>query len=336
MSTRTRFSDRNVSPSGTIRTQKRLERPRRDGRRRARAIAPLLAAVLATVAGGCADEVPASTDAESADVDSTAPGAASAPSSPAAATGIPGVTATLVITRQRDLIDRGLINVMTTNESGRDLRIVERQIVTDAFDTSPVAPRTVKVGDGRRVAIQVPYGTAIDCGGEPVEASLAISAQLGDDATERRFDIPLGGTDILDGIRAEQCALASMEAATELTFTDVAVEDGALNAVVRIELVDAAEAFTFGDAGGTILVAARRHDAEPMTLDAATPVVDIPITFTVNRCDPHALAEVTKRYGLDLDVSVDGGDPVAVSLPADDLVDDLEAIVEECRTRTGS
>ncbi len=37
-----------------------------------------------------------------------------------------GFTGELVITRQRDLLDRGLINVRTRNDSGQDLVITDR------------------------------------------------------------------------------------------------------------------------------------------------------------------------------------------------------------------
>ena len=46
-------------------------------------------------------------------------------------------------------------------------------------------------------------------------------------------------------------------------------------------------------------------DFTDVRIDDETPPVSIPVRFVVNRCDPYALAEVTKRNGLDLDISID-------------------------------
>jgi hypothetical protein len=84
---------------------------------------------------------------------------------------------------------------------------------------------------------------------------------------------------------------------------------------------------------GTILVDARTSD-DWYGAQLGDEPVTIPLTFVVNRCDPHALAEVTKRYGLTLAVSADGAEPVDVEFDVRDLVDDLEAIVEQCTSAT--
>jgi hypothetical protein len=84
---------------------------------------------------------------------------------------------------------------------------------------------------------------------------------------------------------------------------------------------------------GTILVDVRTSDDWHGAQLDDEPVA-IPLTFVVNRCDPHALAEVTKRYGLALAVSVDGAETVDVAVDIGELVVDLEAIVEQCSAAT--
>jgi hypothetical protein len=67
----------------------------------------------------------------------------------------------------------------------------------------------------------------------------------------------------------------------------------------------------------------------PVCVDAERRVV--PLRFSVNRCDPHAVAEVTKRFGLDVEVVVGGADPASVTVDVTPIEPQLEAIVAACR-----
>ena len=276
----------------------------------------------------CGSDSPRPSDARSVVTSSTP-----ASSSPSPIGGLDGVSGELVITRQRDLIDRGLINVLTHNDNSEQLLITDRELVADHFAGRPAATRTVNVPAGRQIAIQVPYGVVENCASDtPVSAVLAFAYTTPTDNTRRTTRLPIGGTDILDGIRAEQCAGRTLADETEITFSDVAMVDGTVRADLHIERTEERSEFTFGQFVGTVLVDVRR------TTDSATPVmlspldrsVMIPLTFVVNRCDPHAMAEVTKRFGLDLELSVDGAEPHLVTIDLSPLSDDLEAAVQAC------
>jgi hypothetical protein len=249
-----------------------------------------------------------------------------------------GVTAELVITRQRDLLDRGLINVMTDNGSGHDLILSHRRLVADHFSTVE-DPGTTSLRAGRRVAIQLPYGRADDCTSDsPVTAAFSFSYSA-DGGAPVDGTVDVGGTEILDGIRAEQCTAAAFEAMTDAALTDPTITpEGTLVATLRIEPASGSagdlSTITVERADGTILVAVKTAaGVVPVTLPADG--MEIPVTFVVNRCDPHALAEVTKRYGLDLTVSIDGGLPQPVAIDVSDLTDQLETIVQRCRDAGG-
>ena len=246
-----------------------------------------------------------------------------------------GFTGQLVITRQRDLIDRGLINVLTMNGTADDVYITDRALVADFFENSAAPVRRSWVPPGRSVALQVPYGTTIDCTtNEPVRAHLRITYTLGDDEREQTADIALEGADILDAIRAEQCAQRTFDAATRLGFEDVAVVDQVLVATLTIARTSGESSFVIEGANGTILIGVETDDGfQPVTIDGPT-VVALPVTFVVNRCDPHALAEVTKRYGLDLFVAVDGQPAQAINVDVTALTPLLEEIVERCRQQS--
>jgi hypothetical protein len=261
---------------------------------------------------------------------STARSTSTAASVPIGGDELEGITGALVLTRQRDLLDRGLVNVMIDNASDRDLLVADRRLDADHFEVASTATRATRIGAGRTVALQTPFGVAVECADDaPVTARLVFT----DGDLVRRLD--LTGTDILDALRAEQCVGRAMADAAEVELRDVRVVDGTVDATLHATLdaarVDPQMSFEIGRASGTILVAARRHDEAPVVLDAEHPVVETGVTFTVNRCDPHAVAEVTKPYGLDLEVSLDGGEPVTVAVDVRAVEDELVAIVEECR-----
>ena len=240
--------------------------------------------------------------------------------------GLDGVSGEVVLTRQRDLLDRGLINVRTVNESGTSLLLTDIELIADFFEADASAPRTISLRHGRRVAIQVPYGVAVDCDTPgAVEAELVFTYRVGESSTRRPARVELTGTDL----RTEQCTARRFDAAVRTRFEDDRIVDGTLTTTLVVEPTGAASGLAVTGVSGTILV---RVDTDPAWegVRIADRPVSISLAFAVNRCDPHALAEVTKRFGLDLAVAVGGDEPVPVPVDVAALVDDLEAIVQQC------
>ncbi len=144
------------------------------------------------------------------------------------------------------------------------------------------------------------------------------------------MSVPVGGTDILDGIRAKQCASRTFDEATDVRFENTQILDGMVVTDLVIDRTSGASTVAVEGSSGTILVDARIDEGGVMLAETDT-TTTIPLTFVVNRCDPHALAEVTKRYGLDLHVSIDGAVSQPIPIDVTTLIDDLEAIVQLCR-----
>jgi hypothetical protein len=240
------------------------------------------------------------------------------------------VSGELILTRQRDLLDRGLINVLTRNGSESSLLLNDIELIADFFVGEPAAERTISLRSGREVAIQVPYGTATECDvAGPVEADLAFTYTTDEHPDPIAARIGLDGTGILETIRAEQCTTQRFDEVTRVRFEGTEVVDGIVVTRLVIEPTGATTDLAIRAVSGTILVDARTSDDWQGSRLGDEPVT-IPLTFVVNRCDPHALAEVTKRYGLVLAVSVDGAEPVDVAVDVDELVADLETVVEQC------
>jgi len=246
---------------------------------------------------------------------------------------IDGVTGELIITRQRDLLDRGLINVLTRNNSAASLLLDDIRLVSDSFVAEPAADRTISLRNGRQVAIQVPYGTVDDCDiHRPVTAQLTFEYTNDHDAEQRLGTIDLDGTDILETIRADACARRHLDGLARIGFTRAEIVGNDLVTELRIEPIGSPIDVRVSAVSGTVLVGVHPHDGWVGTsVDGG---VSIPLRFVVNRCDPHALGEVTKRFGLDLQVSIDGDDPASVEVDVEPLVTDLEAIVELCRVNS--
>lgn len=264
----------------------------------------------------------------------------STPSSPKSETPageLDGVTGELIITRQRDLLGRGLINVLTHNGSGRQLLITNHELRADFFATQPAPLKVVSVPAGRDIAIQVPYGVANDCtDDELVTATLAFTYTTSTDGAPLQGSMPLLGTEILDRLRAEQCAGQDLHAQADATFDNISISDGHVYVDLVFERTAGTSDFTFGHAIGTVLVSVRKVNGDDnVSLEPSDQSLTVPLEFTVNRCDPHAQAEVTKRFSLDLEVSVDGDVAVPVSIPVTEITYDLEEIVQECVDSSG-
>jgi hypothetical protein len=250
--------------------------------------------------------------------------------------GLDGLTGELVLTRQRDLLDRGLINVLTSNRTGDDIVITERALVADHFETVIAPSRRSSIRQGRDIALQVPYGSATDCtADDPVEAHLRITYTTGKVELQRTAAIDLGGTDILDDVRAEQCAARAFDEATDVAIEDVTVDDRVVTATLVVRRASGESSLAIEAMAGTVLVDVDAAPGASGPVAIGTAPVEVPITFVVNRCDPHALAEVTKRYGLDLQVSIDDAPARPVPVDVTELIPALDQIVERCTNELG-
>ncbi|TFH13326.1 MAG: hypothetical protein E4H05_11130 [Acidimicrobiales bacterium] len=248
-----------------------------------------------------------------------------------------GVSAELIITRQRDLLDRGLVNVLVHNDSNHDLLITDRQLVSTFFDTTPAERRNTLIGAGRQIAVQVPYGSTEDCDDPTtVEAALVVTASNDAETTPVSVvRLDLEGTEILDGIRGKQCTARAFADATDTAFVGTTVDDQTVRTTLVITRTEGTADISLGTIRGTVLIGTRRIDDVTVDEMASTDqAIEIPLEFVVNRCDPHAMAEVTKRFGTEFEMSVDGSEPFSIPIDVTSLTPDFETIVQHCREQT--
>ena len=264
---------------------------------------------------------------------SVVPGASTVPADADA-----GFSARVVLTRQRDLVDRGLVNVFTRNSTGADVIVRSRGLELSAFAAPAPVQRRSPIGDGAEVALQIAFGDVTDCTSpDPVSGTVELAYTLGDDDTLHTASVPLTDAKVLDDIRANVCTARLVEDAADVSLRDATSTGETVTATLSIDRRSGGPDLQVRSLGGTVLFGVQAVDETDLPIELGTEPasVEVPIVITVNRCDPHALAETTKRYAVDLRVSVDGAAPRKVGLDVTVLEPLMEQALQACRVRNG-
>lgn len=253
----------------------------------------------------------------------------------------PGVTIVAELGYPRDLYERGRVNLVTSRRSRERFEVVGKRLLADHFVPADLDDhRSVIPPGGQPVALQTRFGAVADCSSErPVRARAELLYRYGDDPSVRRSLVPLADTAVLDGIRARQCTTAAVLSGSTVTFDglDRAGEAMDVDAVITRGSGPARDLRVESVAGTVLLGAALRTppDGPAPAQDRSEQVLTVPLALKINRCDAHAVAETTRKYGIDLWVSVDGADARPVPLPIEQLTDEFDAMLEHCRRRMG-
>jgi hypothetical protein len=289
----------------------------------------LVVALGATVvtASGCGDS-----GSDASAPSSSAPTSTQEVTTSAAPDGVDGLTATVVLTRQRDLVGRGFVNVQTQNTSGHDLHVIGKELRISHFTSPGPNDRSSSVRDGRTINLQTAYGEAGECDDDtPVAGVFWLQYTVDDDAAVLEAEIPIDGTEVLDTIRAQRCTEAAAVDSIDFEFGDVTTDGDNMTVSLNISHRAGGDELTVSGFKGTVLFGV---EAAPGSLPAvsndAQPSMTVPLQFRVNRCDPHGLGETTLKYAVQAYVSVDGGDPVPVALDVDPLISSLDEILQYC------
>ena len=171
-----------------------------------------------------------------------------------------------------------------------------------------------------------------------VSAELAITFTYGDDPTPRTTSLPFTDATTLDDIRFRKCTVRRVLDENEIEFGDLTVDGETMSVDLDIRRRSGSSRLGFDSIKGTVLFGAAtpfESGAPSGVLEPDESEMSIPLQFDVNRCDPHAVAETTRKFGLDLYVSVDGAESQLVQIPVDPIVPDLEVMLERCKARNG-
>lgn len=270
----------------------------------------------------------------------TSPTNPTTPTTPTTEPTLPAMDVVAALGYPRDLLDRGRVNVRITRDDDDEFVIFDKQLIADHFTPAPIEQRrTVVPPDGQVVALQTLLGEVTDCeSSEPISAVLAVTYRYGDDPDRRTTSIPFTDASTLDQIRSQRCTVMSVLADNAIELRDPVVDGESMSVDLVVTRRRGTERLGFDSIKGTVLFGAAtaiESGTPERTLAPDETSETIPLVVDVNRCDPHAVAETTRKFGIDVYVSVGDLDAQRVEVPIDDIVDDLESMLERCKERTG-
>lgn len=257
-----------------------------------------------------------------------------------AANDVPSLNVVAGLGYPRDLLDRGRVNVRIDRADDVGFVLLDKQLVARHFTPPPPEERrTVIPPNGQVVAVQTLFGEVADCDDPtPVEAELVVSYTLGDDPIVRRTSLAVDDATTLDDIRLQVCTQRRVNDDNDFELLVDDVDGETMSARLVIRRRAGTDRLEFDAIKGTVLLGAEAvapAGSPERVLDADEHETSIAITFAVNRCDPHAVGETTRKYGLDVYVAVDDADAQRIDVPIDALVSRFDEMLARCKERTG-
>lgn len=253
---------------------------------------------------------------------------------------LPDLVAVAELGYPRDLLDRGRVNVVVTRSGDEPFVVHDHQLRIEGFTPAPPEERRIVIpANGQRVAVQAVFGEATDCDAPtPLAASLLVHYTFGDDPDVHEGAIDLDDTATLAEIRGRFCTARRVVAENDVSLGEPTLDGETFTLDLTIVRRTGTAELAVDAIQGTVLFGVEspyEQGAPERTLGAEADELVLPLTFDVNRCDPHAVAETTKKKGLTLWVVVDGATAQPVDIDISSIDDDLEQILDRCKTRTG-
>ena len=250
--------------------------------------------------------------------------------SPAAA---PQVSAELVQYRRDEALHQ--VQAKVTNTGDTDL-VVERLVLElPGFDPVPPTEPEAELWPGRRADLPVVYGPARCDGARPVPTSGVATARLDLAGVDEPVVLEAPDDGLLEQLATQECAQRAVTDAVPLAFTDAWTpvgtgDDLAVTGALRVGPVDVVRAARLAGIDGTTLFGVSTSTPLPLALAGAA--VDVPVTVAPQRCDPHAVAESKRGYAFRVAVSLDGAEPVLVTVDVDPAQQPVlqAALLERC------
>ncbi|MGY1795719.1 hypothetical protein ACI796_17260 [Geodermatophilus sp. SYSU D00525] len=230
---------------------------------------------------------------------------------------VPGIEAEAVELRT-DAAVGGQVQVRVTDTGAEPFTVTAVAIDSPGFAPLPDRALTAAYAPGRTIDLPTPYGEVVcDRAAEPAAARLTVARPDGRTETLR---VPLAA-EVLGRIHDERCAVRAVLAVAGVAVSGLASDgDAVTGTLVLTRAGDDDRPVTVTRLEGNVLydVAADL----PRTLEAGEPTLEVPVGFTMARCDPHALAEVKQPYLFVLGLQM-GDDEVPADLPMDQAQRDV-------------
>ncbi len=288
-------------------------------------VAAVAVVTTATLQAGCGPDAPSSSGADE---------------SAGAPVELPPMHVVAGLGYPRDLLDRGRVNIRIDRADDLAVVLLDKQLVARHFTPPPPeARRTVIPPNGQVVAVQSQFGDVTDCDdSDPVEAELVVSYTIGDDPVVHRASIEVDDATTLDDTRLQICTQRRVIESNEFELQVDEVDGETMGARLVVRRREGSDRLAFDAVAGTVLFGAEAvvpAGSPERVLEPDEHETTIEIIFDVNRCDPHAVGETTRKYGLDVYVAVDDVAGQRISVPIDTAIARLDEMLERCKERTG-
>ncbi|MGY1686877.1 hypothetical protein ACI8AK_14925 [Geodermatophilus sp. SYSU D00867] len=243
----------------------------------------------------------------------------SAPARGPAVPPVPGIEAEAVELRT-DAAVGGQVQVRVTDTGTEPFTVTAVAIDSPGFAPLPDRALTAAYAPGRTIDLPTPYGEVVcDRAAEPAAARLTVVRPDGRTETLR---VPLAA-ETLGRIHEERCAVRAVLAVAGVAVTGLSSDgDAVTGSLVLTRSGDDDRPVTVTRLEGNVLYDVAADDL-PRTLGAGDPTLEVPVEFTMARCDPHALAEVKQPHLFLLGLQVGDDDEVPADLPLDQAQRDV-------------
>ncbi|KAB8189949.1 hypothetical protein FH608_036345 [Nonomuraea phyllanthi] len=221
------------------------------------------------------------------------------------------------------------LEVAVRNTTRTPVHFVDVQLVTPSFRTLPPRRVDATISTTERTDLQIPYGPAA-CTPERLPevrpATVVAHVSTGGQAPRRVvFDVPHPDP-LLARLLRDECSEFLIKEAADIAFGPGWTESGkAMHGNLVITRRGDGEV-TLNDMGGTTHYIVTPGHRPLGVLAAGRQRLEVPITLTPGRCDPHAFAEAKKAFQFPVRAAVDGGqERVVIVVPPKPLQDRLTA-----------
>lgn len=232
-----------------------------------------------------------------------------------------------------------LVRITLTNHEQQPVTVEWVQLRSPDFVVEQPLPRHYDLPPGGTIGVGLAakYGDGV-CNGEiptkaqPAEAAVMITYSDGDRA-EHRWALP-DPHDFLSLLLRQECERQKIAATVQLGLTgpweQAESADGkpSIRATLNLRLTDPAATVEIAQMRGSVL-----YNLDPVgaltPIDGSAPQVAIPVEFTNNRCDPHAVAASQQSFIFRLWLRIDSSEPIATVLttPDDAATEQLRRLI---------
>lgn len=214
--------------------------------------------------------------------------------------------------------DLGLprLQVKTANLAGEPTTVDRIELLLPGFEPGPAAEPGSRLDPGRRVDLPVTHGPA-RCDSDtpspgPGEVELRVWLDGAAEPVEVEARDPAG---LLPRLADAECAQRAVTEAVPLAFGDTWTPVGTAGDLVTTGVLHVGptdQPATLGRLDGTPLIRITTTTALPV--EVGDVAVEVPVTLSPQRCDPHAFADNKRGYAFGVGITLADAEPALVTV----------------------